>query len=122
MVHLFRCAEEIRRLLLRQCVVHPDVLQILDEQNLDESPPFLDEELHLVKLADAAVDAVLRHLLKMDCYLGAVDAVLRHLLKMDCYLGAAQVLLALRHFRRRAVLIQFWRPRAWQLLLCWQLI
>ena len=47
------------------------------------------------------VDAELRHLLKMDCFLDVVDAELRHLLKMDCYLDVVQVLLVLqeKHFQ-----------------------
>ena len=103
---------------LMQDVVHLDVLQILDEQNLVANRPFLvvvlqspvvavvDAELrHLLKM-DCYLDEVdeeLRHLLKMDCYLDEVDAELRHLLKMDCYLDEAQVLMELRvqHFRRR---------------------
>ena len=106
---------------LLQVELHLDVLQILDEQNLDETPPFLDEEHRLVSLEVAAVVAELRHLLKMDCYLGEVDAELRHLLKMDCYLDEAQVLMVMQvlrhllHGLRRDLL-----PRALQLLLCWQ--
>ena len=93
--------ENLHQLMDHQCVVHLDVLQILDEQNLDAIPPFLDEEHRLVHLEDVVVDAVLRHLLKMDCYLDEVDAELRHLLKMDCYLDEVQVLLELLHFLRR---------------------
>jgi hypothetical protein len=116
--------ENLHQLMDRRYVVHLDVLQILDELNLDVIPPFLDAELHLVNPADVVVDAELRHLLKMDCYLDAVDAELRHLLKMDCYLDEVQVLQAMefpRHQLRgllRAVLTQFWPPRALQLPLC----
>jgi hypothetical protein len=96
-----------------RCVAHLDVLQILDEQNLDVIPPYLDEELHLVNLEDVVADAELRHLLKMDCFLDEVDAELRPLLKMDCYLDEVQVLMELEHFLQRDQL-----PRALQLLLC----
>ena len=111
--------ENLHQLMELRCVVHLDVLQILDEQNLDVNPPFLDE-VHQF-LADVVVDAELRHLLKMDCYLDEVDAELRLLLKMDCYLDVLRVLLVLQvrlfqlHGLRRAVLIQFWLPRALQL-------
>jgi hypothetical protein len=86
---------------LMQDVVHLDVLQILDEQNLDVNRPFLGV-VHQFPVV-AVVDEELRHLLKMDCCLGEVDAEPRHLLKMDCYLDEAQVLMELRvqHFRRR---------------------
>jgi hypothetical protein len=74
-----------RRLLV---VVHQDVLQNLDVQNLDALPPFLDE-VHLF-LVVAVVDAELRHLLKMDYYQDVVGVELRHLLRMDCYQDAVQ--------------------------------
>jgi hypothetical protein len=93
--------ENLHQLMDHQCVVHLDVLQILDEQNLDVNPPYLDEKHRLVHLADVVVDAELHHLLKMDCYLDEVDVELRHLLKMDCYLDEALVLLELPHFLRR---------------------
>jgi hypothetical protein len=92
--------ENLHQLMDHQCVVHLDVLQILDEQNLDAIPPFLDEEHRLVNLADVVVDAELRPLLKMDCYLDEVDVELRHLLKTDCFLDEALVL-ELLHFLRR---------------------
>ena len=97
---------------LMQVVLHLDVLQILDEQNLDVNPPFLDEELRFPQVA--AVDAEPHHQLKMDCYLDEVDAEPRYQLKMDCYLDEVQVQLALQvqHFRRRDRL-----PRALQPLL-----
>jgi hypothetical protein len=97
---------------LMQVVLHLDVLQILDEQNLDVNPPFLDEELRFPQVA--AVDAEPHHQLKMDCYLDVVDAEPRYQLKMDCYLDEVQVQLALQvqHFRRRDRL-----PRALQPLL-----
>ena len=100
-------------------MVHLDVLQILDEQNLDVIPPFLDE-VHQF-LADVVVDAELHHLLKMDCFLDEVDAELRPLLNMDYYPDVVPVLLVLQvrpfqlHGLRRAVLIQFWLLRALQL-------
>jgi hypothetical protein len=106
---------------LMQVVLHLDVLQILDEQNLDVIPPFLDVVHRLVNLEVAAVVAELRHLLKMDCYLDEVDAEPHLLLKMDCYLDEAQVLMALQvlrhllHGLRRDLL-----PHALLLLLYWQ--
>jgi hypothetical protein len=79
---LHLCAVENLHLLMdHRCVVHLDVQQILDEQNLDEIPPFLDEVLQFRQVA--VVDAVLHHLLKMDYCQDVVDAVLHHLLKMD---------------------------------------
>jgi hypothetical protein len=81
---------------LMQVVLHLDVLQILDEQNLDVIPPFLDVVHRLVNLEVAAVVAELRHLLKMDCYLDEVDAEPHYLLKMDCYLDEKQVLLVMQ--------------------------
>ena len=104
-----------------QVVLHLDVLQILDEQNLDVSRSFLDEEHCLVSLEVSVVDVELHHLLKMDYYRDEVDAELRYLLKMDCYLDEAQVLMVMQvlrhllHGRRRDLL-----PHALQLLLCWQ--
>ena len=65
--------------------MHRDVQQNLDEQNLDVNRPFLVAVRHfLVHLQDVVVDAVLRHQLKMDCYLDVVGVELRHQLKMDC--------------------------------------
>jgi hypothetical protein len=79
---LHLCAvENLHPLMDHRCVVHLDVQQILDEQNLDEIPPFLDVVLQFRQVA--VVDAEPHHLLKMDCYLDVVDAVLHHLLKMD---------------------------------------
>jgi hypothetical protein len=82
---LHLCAvENLHPLMDHRCVVHLDVQQILDEQNLDEIPPFLDEVLQFLENPqDVAEDAEPHHLLKMDCYLDVVDAVLHHLLKMD---------------------------------------
>jgi hypothetical protein len=122
MMELHQCVVEIPHLLmvhLMQVVLHLDVLQILDEQNLDVIPPFLDEE-HL-DLQVVVVDAEPRHLLKMDCYLDEVDAELHPLLKMDCYLDEVQVLMVMQvlrhllHGRRRDLL-----PHALLLLLYWQ--
>ena len=73
--------ENLHPLMGHRYVVHLDVLQILDEQNLDEIPPFLDEVLQFPQVA--AADAELRHLLKMDYCQDVVDAELRHPLKMD---------------------------------------
>ena len=65
--------------------MHQDVQQNLDEQNLDVNRPFLVAVRHfLVHQQDVVVDAVLRHQLKMDCYLDVVGVELRHQLKMDC--------------------------------------
>ncbi len=47
-----------------QDVVHLDVLQNLDEQNLGVHLPYLDA----VHLLDVVVDVELRHPLRMDCY------------------------------------------------------
>jgi hypothetical protein len=104
---------------LMQVVLHLDVLQILDEQNLDVIRPFLDEE-HL-DLQVVVVDVELRHLLKMDCYLDEVDAEPHHLLKMDYYLDEVQVLLELqvRHFQLHGLLRDL-LPHALQLPLYWQ--
>jgi GTPase Era involved in 16S rRNA processing len=84
---------------LMQVVLHLDVLQILDEQNLDVIRSFLDEE-HL-DLQVVVVDAEPRHLLKMDCYLDEVDAEPHYLLKMDCYLDEKQVQLVMQVLRHQ---------------------
>jgi hypothetical protein len=88
---LHLCAVENLHLLMdHRCVVHLDVQQILDEQNLDEIPPFPDVVLQFLENPqDVAVDAELHHLLKMDCYLDVVDAEPHHLLKMDYCQGVA---------------------------------
>jgi hypothetical protein len=78
---------------LMQVAVHLGVLQILDEQNLDEIPPFLVVVLQFPQVV--GVGAELRHLLKMDCFLDEVDVGLRHLLKRDCFLDEVQVILVL---------------------------
>jgi hypothetical protein len=76
--------------------VHRDVQQNLDEQNLDVNRPFLVAVRHfLVHLQDVVVDAVLRHQLKMDCYLDVVGVELRHQLKMDCCQVVVRVPMAL---------------------------
>ena len=73
-----------------QDVVYLDALQNQDEQNQDVVLTFRD--VHLVHLPDVAVDAELRHLLRMDYFQDVVDVellALFHLqLKMDCYLDA----------------------------------
>ena len=89
-LHLY-VVENLHPLMGHRYVVHLDVLQILDEQNLDEIPPFLDEVLQFPQLA--VVVAELRYQLKMDCYLDEVDVELRYLLKMGCYLDEAQALM-----------------------------
>jgi hypothetical protein len=117
-----QCVVENPHLLmvhLMQVVLHLDVLQILDEQNLDAIRPFLDEE-HL-DLQVVVVDVELRHLLKMDCYLDEVDAEPHHLLKMDCYLDEVQVLMELQVLRHRLHgLPHGLLPHALQLPLYWQ--
>jgi hypothetical protein len=75
-----------RRLLV---VVHQDVLQNLDEQNLVVLLPFLDVAHRF--LADVVVDAELHHLLRMDCSRDVEDVELHHLLRMDCYQDVAQL-------------------------------
>ena len=80
-------------------MVHLDVQQILDEQSLDEIQPFLDV-VHL-HLEGVAVDAVLRHQLKMDYFLDEVGVELRRLQRMDCFLDVELkelVQLESRHF------------------------
>jgi hypothetical protein len=99
-------------------VVHLDVQQILDEQSLDEIQPFLD--VACLFLVDVAVDAVLRHQLKMDYFLDEVGVELRRLQRMDYFLDVELmelVQLELHHFQLRAVLILFWQPRSLQPLL-----
>jgi len=78
---------------LMQVAVHLGVLQILDEQNLDEIPPFLVVVLQFPQVV-------------------VVGAELRHLLKMDCYLDEAQVLLELQvlHFLLHDLLLHAWQP------------
>jgi hypothetical protein len=68
MVHHQCVVENLHQLLdhLLKVVLHLDALQILDELNLDEIPPFLDEELPFPQVA--AVDVGPPHQLKMDCY------------------------------------------------------
>jgi hypothetical protein len=91
-----QCVEENLHQLM-QDAEHLDVQQNLDEQNLDVIPPFLDA-VHL-DLQDVAVDAELRHLLKMDCYLDVVGAEQRPLLKMDCFLDVVRELMVLQVLR-----------------------
>jgi len=100
MVHHLYVVEILHLLMghLMQDAVRLVVQQILDEQNLDEIPPFLVVVLQFPQVV--VVDAELRYLLKMDYFLDEVDVELRHLLKMDCFLDEAQVLLELQvlHF------------------------
>jgi hypothetical protein len=118
MVH-HPCVVEILHLLmghLMQDAVRLVVQQILDEQNLDEIPPFLDVVLQFPRVV--VVGAELRHLLKMDYFLDEVDVELRHLLKMDYFLDEVQVLLELQvlHFQLRGLLHDL-QLHAWQPLL-----
>jgi hypothetical protein len=104
--------------------VHLDVQQNLDAQNLDVIPPFPDEvHRFLVNQLDVVVDEELLHQLKMDYFLDVVDVELPHQLKMDYFRDAVPAQLALRlkqqvlrHFLRRAELLQFWQLHALQLL------
>ncbi len=82
---------------LMQDAAHLDVQQNLGEQNLDVIPPFLDEALQFPQVV--VVDAELRHLLKMDCYLDVVGAEPHPLLKMDYFLDEVllDLELPLRH-------------------------
>jgi hypothetical protein len=109
MVH-HPCVVEILHLLmghLMQDAVRLVVQQILDEQNLDEIPPFLDVVLQFPRVV--VVGAELRHLLKMDYFLDEVDVELRHLLKMDYFLDEVQVLLEL-HFLLHDLLLHALQP------------
>ena len=76
--------DDLDRLLLLD-VVHLDVQQNLDEVRRDVV--HLDVQHPLV----AAVDAELRHLLRMDYYLDEEDVELPLLLRMDCYLDEEQL-------------------------------
>jgi hypothetical protein len=107
------CVVEILNQLmghLMQDAAHLVVRQILGEQNPDEIPPFLVVVLQFPQVV--VVGAELRHLLKMDCYLGEADVELRHLLKMDYYLDEAQVLLELQvlHFLLHDLLLHALQP------------
>jgi hypothetical protein len=68
-----------------QAVVHLDVQQNLDVVRRDE---VRRDEVHPLV---AAVDAELRHLLRMDYYLDEEDGELPLLLRMDCYLDEEQL-------------------------------
>ena len=80
---------------LMQDAVRLVVQQILDEQNLDEIPPFLDEVLQFLENPeDVVVGVELRHLLKMDYFLDEVQVLLElHFLLHDLLLHALQLLL-----------------------------
>jgi hypothetical protein len=97
MLELHQCAVDscLIQFLHLQDVVHLDVLQNLDEQNLDAHLPYLD----VVHLRDVVVDVELHHLLRMDYYQDVVDVELHHHLRMDYYqdvvLQVLQELLAL---------------------------
>jgi hypothetical protein len=67
-------------------VVHLDVLQNLDEQNLDVHLPYLDVVHQFLVVVVVGVE--LRHQLRMDYFLGVVGVELRHQLRMDYFLGA----------------------------------
>jgi hypothetical protein len=77
-----------------QDVVHRDVLQILDEQNLDVDQPFRDVEHRFLVVAVVGVEP--RHQLKMDYYLDVVGVELRRQLKMDYYLDVVHSVLQVR--------------------------
>jgi hypothetical protein len=75
-------------------VLHLDVLQNLDAQNLDALLPFLDEVLLFLVVVVVGVE--LRHLLRMDYFLDAVGAEPHSLLRKDYFLDEAPLeLLAL---------------------------
>jgi hypothetical protein len=66
-------------------VVHRDVLQNLDEQNLVVHLPYLDEA-HQLNLLVVAVDVELLHQLKTDYFLDVVDVAPQIQLKTDYFL------------------------------------
>jgi hypothetical protein len=67
-------------------VVHLDVLQNLDEQNLGAHLPYLD----VAHLPDVVVGVEPLHQLRMDYFLGVVGVELRHQLRMDYFLVEEQ--------------------------------
>ena len=95
-----------------QDVVHLDVLQNLDEQNLDVHLPYLD----VVHLRDVVVDVELHHLLRMDYFQDVVGVELRHplyplyRLRTDCYLDEVLALVFLHplHFHLKFVVLMVW--------------
>ncbi len=80
MLELHQCAVDscLIQFLHLQDVVHLDVLQNLDEQNLDAHLPYLD----VVHLPDVVVDVELHHLLRMDYYQDVALQVLQELLAL----------------------------------------
>jgi hypothetical protein len=84
-LHLYVVDSFLIRFLRLQDVVHLDVLQNLDEQNLDAHLPYLD----VVHLRDVVVDVERHHQLRMDYFLDVVGVELRHLSRMDCYQDVA---------------------------------
>ena len=93
-LHLYVVGNFLFRFQRLLVVAHLDALQNLVALNLDVLLPFLD----VVHLVVVLVDAVLRHLLRMDYFLDVVDAVLRHLLRMDYFLDV--VVVELHHLQR----------------------
>ena len=85
-LHLFVVGNYLFLFQHLQDVLHLDVLQNLDAQNLDELLPFLDEVLQFLVVVVVGVE--LLHLLRMDYFLDAVGVELRPLLRMDYFLDA----------------------------------
>jgi hypothetical protein len=94
-------------------VVHQDVLQNLDAQNLDALPPFLDE-VHLVVVL---VDVELRHQLKMDYFQDVVGAELRYLQRKDYFQDVVQLELLVLHLVQELLQQQLLHLRQLSLLL-----
>jgi hypothetical protein len=65
-------------------VVHLDVLQNLDEQNLDARLPYLVVVHQFLVVVVVGVE--LHHQLRMDYFLDAVGVELHHQLRMDYFL------------------------------------
>jgi hypothetical protein len=75
-------------------VVHRDVLQNLDEQNLVVHLPYLDVA-HQLNLLVVAVDVALLHQLKTDYFLDVVDVEQHFQLRMDYFLDVVRQVLVL---------------------------
>jgi hypothetical protein len=85
--HLYVVGNFLFRFQHLLVAAHLGALQNLVALNLDELRPFQG----VVHLVVVLVDAVLRHLLRMDYFQDVVDAVLRHLLRMDYFLDVVLV-------------------------------
>jgi len=82
-LHLFVVGNYLFQFQHLQVVLHLDVLQNLDEQNLDALLPFLDEVLPFLVVVVVGVE--LRHLLRKDYFQDEVGEELRHLLRKDYF-------------------------------------